>query len=360
MLSQQQINSTIFTQLRDASMSHTEPLEVWLIKWFTEMQIPPLDLMFRKIENISEEEYIDCIILMTSLRKNGQVSEEISEIEKRLFELVFQKFYNKEWDFLQTGSFTINYFIKLDVPESSVYVLELLKIFINSFQQDYNDITENIISKLSRDTYINLNISKGFCQLLIAVIEVMEVFKDDERINKCVHGITNFIDGFCQYIIQQMMPINSDWEQFSFFPSTIDVEENSFLMSNSLSWLSGDLNQVQLLYRASKLTGSQSFWDIAERIGEYTLTRRNITTTEINNPFFRNGSIGLANIYRNLFELTGNTKYREGYDFWIIETLKFIDINKESLQPLNYLDGLLGVWIGLQDIEYQRNNFLLV
>lgn len=202
---------------------------------------------------------------------------------------------------------------------------------------------------------LNLGFYDGQCGLLIVLMNVLNKHNQDERIYNSVKEIAGIIEAQVEQIIDNIVPVGDMADLVTFFPESINHNDNIVSISNHLSWSQGDLNQVIVLYKAGCFLNNPEYAKIADRVGTYTLTRKEFEDTEIDSANLKDGAAGLAMMYLALYKGTHNEKYLDGYEFWKEQTLKILNDaleNENTFENVNdFLNGLLGILMTLYAFE---------
>lgn len=187
---------------------------------------------------------------------------------------------------------------------------------------------------------INFSLSHGLSGMLLILLEAYPASLHKDLIVQTVKEGTRFIR-------KHTLPIDFSCEEYSFFPFWIDPNASEIINKPRLAWCYGDLNETLLFYRAGKLLEDDELIRIANIVGLSSLTRKDEAATSVRDPYFCHGSSGLAQFYKILFNESGNSKYLEGYQFWIEKTLLLLDDDKQAgisaVKKFELLDGMVGV-----------------
>ncbi len=114
--------------------------------------------------------------------------------------------------------------------------------------------------------------------------------------------------------------------RYSIFPDSVDHRWQAPVYSNNLSWGHGvDLGVSLVLYKAQQLLGDDAeLAKIAELVGLNTLLRTEPKTTGLSSSQFCQGTAGVAYLYHQLFLLSHNPAYQQGYQFWLGQTQNWL------------------------------------
>jgi lantibiotic modifying enzyme len=193
---------------------------------------------------------------------------------------------------------------------------------------------------------INLSYSHGLSGFIVLLCNVYENSRHKELIGAVIWKATKFILSLWNY----------KEGNTSIFPVTLDASSEVPFFTNRLGWCYGDLNQALALYRAGKLLAQPRWLKLAGIIASGTLLRQSVQTTLITEGGFCHGSAGLAMIYQLLSEQTGVPAYSTGADFWLDETVKYLETglqkgNTDEFMPHSILEGGAGIILTLITIK---------
>ncbi len=135
----------------------------------------------------------------------------------------------------------------------------------------------------------------------------------------------------------------------SLFPLKIEesvsgnTSSRTVQFGSRIAWCHGDLNMLLLLYRAGNLFNDPNFTVIAQKAARYTCNRRIVENTGIIDPHFCHGSAGTAQFYLRLSQLSREKCFYEAYEYWIWQTITFLDYPKHKINNSSILQGLPGI-----------------
>lgn len=215
-----------------------------------------------------------------------------------------------------------------------------------------NDLVPRLLeTELAEDTTteINFTLWQGLCGKLSLLFRLLELFP--AKINVRLR-LLHYLHILRNHIVQ----IDAGLNRFSFFPVTADEKTGLVWAPNNLFWETGDLPVVQLLYRAYNVFGNDEYKKLAGIVGSYTLTRKSIEETQIEEPCFASGACGTALMYRLLEQTSGVSNYRKGYVYWMNRSVAMFGEQVEQnlfIQPIHGLaNGLTGMAMAWMDHLY--------
>ncbi|MFC0186526.1 Lanthionine synthetase C-like protein [Pseudarcicella hirudinis] len=195
----------------------------------------------------------------------------------------------------------------------------------------------------------------GMAGILIVLVKAYHYGAETEALKELILKTANFIMSYRQ-------GVDILEGKYSFFPKYIDSDGKPHFNSR-LAWSDGDLGVAFTLYKVNEILKSQSIAQMAEFTGLNTImTFKNVLNrfnyrdiaTKITDSNFKNGTAGVAHLYRKLYEMSGNRNYRESYEYWIGETLDYLSVELPNGhykdKETSLLEGLPG--IGLTLLSY--------
>ena len=328
--------------------------------WFYQLNIKgksfnneELNLCFNKIKQVLNDSpnknELMCILgILLSPNSLSNLCEEnestITSIEAQLFEYAKNQIHANKVDFENGVVPILSYFGNTN--HSFDYLSDLLNII-----QQYFSYTE----RYQNEKELDLGFFLGQSGLLIALMNVLNKFKLDRRIYSNVKEIAGNIEARIEQIVNNIIPVGEMAGLVTFFPESIGQHDDILTISNHLSWSKGDLNQVVVLYKAGCFLNNPEYTKIADRVGTYTLTRKEFEDTEINSANLKNGAAGLAMMYFSLYKGSKNERYYDGYEFWKEQTLMMLteplEVEKDSENADDFMNGLLGILLTLRVFE---------
>ena len=155
--------------------------------------------------------------------------------------------------------------------------------------------------------------------------------------------VQKLINGFIDFTLSKYQKTDFESKQFSHLPMTIEPE-NKGNYSSFLGWCYGDLNQAIMFYQAGKILDRNDLTKIAENISQTTLKRIQKKGVFMDNHFLCHGTSGLTQMYHALEQISGDTLYQEGSQYWLSQTMDYLE---KFDWELDNFGGLLGGLEGL-------------
>lgn len=283
------------------------------------------------------------------------IEKEFADLEKYLFSAVKDLLVTDDIDYLHGALGIVHYFTTR--AGNSNIIKEYLNILTNEICQKAIAHKDGIwfknysLERLKENNTVDFGLAHGLSGILLILINAWPFLNSKEQAEKIIKlGI--------QYILaHQFSADNNEVQEYSFFPCTLNNDSNELTRISRLAWCYGDINHVLLLYRAGKLTGSSYYTYKADEIGFQLIERKSVEATMCKDAHFCHGSAGLAQFYKCLYNESGHHKYYEAYEFWINQTLLFVneDIasNAYKENPVGLLEGWAGVALVLTEYIHQ-------
>lgn len=251
----------------------------------------------------------------------------------------------------------IHYFNQLNDPLAEKHLSVLIHDLLAKVVKIGDDRMYFTSSFTSRDMdYLDFGLAHGMSGLLTVLLDVYEKGRFQELLAPViVRGI--------HYILESKIQIEAELDNYSLFPSGLDLVSQEYTLNNRLGWCYGDLNQVLLFYKAGRILKRKEFTEYAEIFGMATLSRKSEVSTQINESGFCHGAAGLSFIYLHLYQITAEPMYQKAHEEWMDKTLLFFE--EEYVQEgqaaeklVALLDGLPGIGLVLlSTISRQQLNW---
>ncbi len=195
----------------------------------------------------------------------------------------------------------------------------------------------------------DLTLESGTTGWLLMLLRMRELVSADQRIVPIVRDIDHYLADYIRYLHSHQLPIDSRSDSETLFPTS--VGEDEWRIAETQSWSQGDLGHLLLLYEAERLFDQPQLAEWAHRLGGYLIHLRQMGRMQLSNAGLMTGTAGVSLLYRRLYQLTGQERYREEGMYWLHETIRTVQ------QPGRQLDyslrtGMLGVacalnqWLG--------------
>ncbi|PWK18080.1 lanthionine synthetase-like protein [Arcicella aurantiaca] len=279
--------------------------------------------------------------------------EQLCEFDDIVYTKTLEDVVKRNTDYLH-GSLGVLLYLsrRLSNPKVEKYLEILVETLSKTAIRDSRGVRfENShIARLNESDNINLGLAHGLCGILMILLKI-------HAKGICKTQIEEIVSGGINFILSYKTPQDFATGKYSFFPLTINEKEpwnsdkNIEEYGSRLGWCYGDLNEILLLYTASKQFGVPEWADIADEVGCNTIERKNRKETIVIDSHICHGSIGMAQYYKRFYEMTALPIYEEGYYYWIERTLQFLE--KETTDPLfrshagELLEGFVGISLGL-------------
>lgn len=140
----------------------------------------------------------------------------------------------------------------------------------------------------------------------------------------------------------------------TFFPHNVTMENGLENISRSvvLGWCNSEIDMALLINSFKKITKKDDYQLLSDKIGMESLKRKTEDTTGVYDYHFCHGSSGIAQLYQKLFNQTNITAYDTAYNYWINETILYLEKEKENEvneKSINLLYGWPGALLTLQE-----------
>ena len=284
-----------------------------------------------------------------------QTHQSLAEIEKYLFDTGTEQFGNHLTDCLH-GAFGIVHYFSHCRPErqTSYYLDQLLGYARQSVvQSGYGYWFRNEVPAYNGRHEINFSLSHGLAGMLLIILEARPHLTNKAMADDLLlRGI--------RFIRKHQLYADYSAEEYSYFP--LSISENATAIENRprLAWCYGDLNQALLFYRAGKLFNNPELIQLADIVGLNAVMRKDLSATQVADPFFCHGSAGLAAFFNTLFEESGHIAYEQASQFWIGQTVdQLYTIRTTKSQPVktcSLLEGYEGIILTLSTFLSQSKS----
>lgn len=305
--------------------------------------------------------------VMNYLGKKGliefSIDTEFETFDNFLFNTALQQIEEDFIDYLHGAMGVVHYFSEREgCPIVDQYLDKLIdKICSRAIKSDAGYWFRNYVLKLEDKENINFGLSHGLSGILLILLNVYERNGNKDMIRKVI------MEGI-RFIRKYKMDVDFSNDEYSFFPFIVRQGADEITAPNRLGWCYGDLNEVLLFYRAGNLFDDPELIDLADVIGTQTLMRKLPEATLVENSCFCHGAAGLAQFYHQLYQERNLPAYKDGYAYWIEQTLIFLDEDLDNGfyfgKEHDMLNGLIGVafpllsFVAGQELEWSK--FLLL
>ena len=237
----------------------------------------------------------------------------------------------------------------------------------NSFLESFLDLLDKTAVRdedgslrwVYTNSYLNTSsFDLGLAHGLASTISLLCKFA---KVKKFASKSKEMLLGAVRYILKNKF---EDSDSYSCFPNSITLENNKStkLKSSRLAWCYGDLGIGYSLLEASEILNDKFIKEEAIDVLKKSSLRKNNSSTKIADAGFCHGSCGVAHIYQKTYALTGETIFSEASDYWIKQTIEFLNGKKitEDSKEINYynkfdlIEGMPGILLTF--IFYNNSN----
>lgn len=240
-----------------------------------------------------------------------ELDNEISDINDYLLDKALIHVQNNVFDYLGGSMGILYYFIQInDVKKSDIIINEIYNNINNQKLAFYNN-TDDLYNK-----GLNFGLAHGISAILHIIDLYLQINPKNEQAQiiraKCIEILSEHCK---EYMIE---------DSTLYFPYNKILEDHQMIThkNNRLGWCNSDLSVVNTLYRSAPLTHFEKI--DAEKIASETTKRRTFNTTGIQDFHFCHGTSGVAMMYKNIYDHTGNDNFREAYQYWHDQTVDFL------------------------------------
>jgi lantibiotic biosynthesis protein len=271
---------------------------------------------------------------------------ELGELDHYLFEEAISHLSANSVDYLHGALGVLHYFtMRMQDEQVKQYADIIITQLNDKAVYDAKGMRlYNYFSGQEQPGEYNLGLAHGLSGILLILINAFD-HSDHKKL------IRHMVSEGLRYILHYRKDVDFANGVYNYFPLSVYENSEKLSESNRLGWCYGDLNQVLLLNRAGQLLNQENYTRLAQLIGLQSLLRKDAASTMTSDSHFCHGSSGLAQIYRVLHQLTGHEAYRLGHEYWIEQTLLYVE--KELLngtyagKETSFLEGLVGVALTL-------------
>jgi lantibiotic biosynthesis protein len=291
------------------------------------------------------------------------IHEEFAELDQLLYQSAkHQLQHSNQHDFLH-GAMGIIYYFVTRLPDATIagYTYELVQLFCDkAVYTDKGIWFKNFVVKEDKDEEINFSLSHGQSSFLIVL--ALAYHK-----GITVEHIPLLLEKGVELLLHYKRDPNIATGDYSIFPTS--VQDATIHFSVRLAWCYGDLNVVLAILHAATVLNKPDWFDMANDIALETIKRNDSITSGATDSHLCHGSLGLAQLYKSLFELTEIDAYKEAWEHWVHFTAT--EFVPQELATNFYKDkecDLLEGWVGvnlayltyLSDKELSWNKIMLL
>ncbi|KOH43329.1 lanthionine synthetase LanC family protein [Sunxiuqinia dokdonensis] len=192
-------------------------------------------------------------------------------------------------------------------------------------------------------SYVNLGLAHGMAAIVGIMAETYFKYPNFWHAKRIVEQIYQF------YLSNE----NHTSKNTSLFAYGIS-SKNRIDKNCRLAWCYGDAGiGITFLISGNKI-GNTEVYEFGKEILLHSAIRRDVSDSQVDDPYFCHGSAGLAIIFLNAYKLTKDKRFEETAFYWLNTTLRFLKEKKYS--RTGFLTGLSGV--GLVLLSFLKNDHL--
>ncbi|GAB3636796.1 hypothetical protein GCM10027422_23860 [Hymenobacter arcticus] len=227
-------------------------------------------------------------------------------------------------------------------PQVAGYLHQLLDALLQTKIEDERGVRfyNAHINRANGSDELNIGLAHGHCGLLLVLLQLHET-------GLLQPELTTLVDRMLTYLLGLEITPEPAKGRLSHFPLRhhddlpLHDARNRQCYGTRMGWCYGDLNVVQVLYRAHQVLGRPELLAIAHRVGEYSCTRRTEAESGVDSPHLCHGSSSLALCYRRLHQLQPLPCYREAQAYWVQRTLAQLPATYAQVDTAFQSSGLL-------------------
>lgn len=291
------------------------------------------------LEHLVEHDFID-----------AEYAQGLEGIENFLFEMGHKSLTVQKSDFLHGGMGVLYYFLhRLEFPENPDRASKMVHAYLESAKIDAKGLRmRNTVLLERKPEEYDLGLAHGLAGHLIIFAEAYQKGIEKEK---------------CNYIIEQGLlyfeHVFKDSAKTGYrgmYPVSIiedipmDDPENLAFYDSRLAWCYGDLNYAFMYLKLYEVLGRKELLQKANYIAEKAAERITPESSKIKNAFFCHGSIGVSNMFLQLYRKTGNTTYKEASETLLGDALAVVDEQLELILDTSkncLLNGRAGVILAM-------------
>ncbi len=291
------------------------------------------------------------------------IHEEFAELDLLLYQSTkHQLQQSNQHDFLH-GAMGVIYYFVTRLPDTTIagYTYELVELFCDkAVYTDKGIWFKNFVIKEDKEAEVNFSLSHGQSSFLIVL--ALAYHK-----GITVEHIPLLLQKGIEFLLHYKRTSNIAEGQYSIFPTSVLDQEINF--SVRLAWCYGDLNVVLAMLHAATVLNKPDWFDMANEIALETIKRNDTATSGAEDSHLCHGSLGLAQFYKTLYDLTQIEAYQEAWVYWVHFTAtqfvpKEVETNFYKDKECDLLEGWVGVNLVyltyLSDKELNWNKIMLL
>ncbi len=284
--------------------------------------------------------------VVNHLQKNNfiafDVNNEFKDIDEYLFDAALVLFEKENTDYLHGAMGVLHYFTsRAQTEKINGYLNKLCTLFCEKaiINKEGAWFINMGIERL-KNTTVDFGLAHGLTGFLLILINAYKHVNNKEQVE-------NIISLGIDYILNHELPTDFKDGEYASFPINFECDTTELTRVNRMAWCYGDMNVVLLLYRAGITFGVRKYTEKADKIGLLLLERKTIDATLCMDAHFCHGSAGIAQFFKALYNDSYNFSYYRAYEYWIGETIAYIDNEIIEKKYANNAAGLLEGWAGI-------------
>lgn len=281
-------------------------------------------------------------------------TETLAQFDDLIFKHALTYLRARNIDFLYGASGAMHYLSTRAAarPQVAGYLRELLEALLENKIEDERGIRfyNAHINQANGSSDLNIGLAHGHCGLLLVLLQIHEA-------GVLQAELTTLADRMLTYLLGLELAPEPAKGRMSCFPLRhhddlpLHDARNRQHYGIRMGWCYGDLNVVQVLYRAHQVLGRPALLEVAHRVGAYSCTRQAEPETGVEDAHLCHGSISLVLCYQRLYQLQPLPCYRTAHDYWLRQTLAQLPATyagaATAFQGSGLLMGLPGLLLGL-------------
>ncbi len=205
---------------------------------------------------------------------------------------------------------------------------------------------------------INFGFAHGTLAIIAVLINIWSKGIKKKKVKKLVVGATDMLLQFKRGNIDpsKINIMHDNFDYPSVFPYNIitknrnqmvkpNADDSVYHFTNRLGWCNSDLSRLFLLYKVGASFNIQNYTNIADEIADEVINRKLYKDTAISDGYICHGSSGVAHIYKKIFNITHQSRFKEAYEYWVGVTLEYMEKEIKKYHSDKDLDVLTG-WLG--------------
>lgn len=285
---------------------------------------------------------------ITTLYREGlldmDLNDDLHELEEYLYHTAMDMMEREgNMDYLHGAAGIIHYFTHR-LPDEAIQ--EKLTVLVKVFVEKKHTLPggtwfSSFVNESDDRSEINFSLSHGQTGFLLVLMNAYR-----KGIN--LPEIPQLVQSGVELLLSFRLHPEPGSPIVSLFPSTLKSKNHEeYLASNRLAWCYGDLDVLLLLYESAAFLNKPEWQTLANELAAVTVARKTAHETAINDAHFCHGTAGMVTTYNRLFEVSGNTLYKEAAAYWLNQTLSLLpqelekNLYKEKETAL--LEGLAGI-----------------